>query len=287
MQSRFCLNTATIKRAPLEQQIRSTSSAGFRRIGLWLDDIEDTRSCGTPLDTISDWIQAASLKVEELCFIGGWQEADEDAFPSVIQGAHHICKVSRLLHCDIVVAVPAGNSGSPAGAPVRFRRICQVAAEHGVRIALEFPGTSAGIKDLARAWKLVSEAGCENGGLVLDSFHFSLGGSRLEDLDAATVAKIYLVHLSDAMPVTSEKLRTHHDFRTFPGDGTLKFEPLLERLQTLGYDGAFSLEIWNQRLMADDPMKVALRGFESLVKLEKIWGTLKEGTLLARQSKQD
>ncbi len=84
MRSRFCLNTATIKQLSLEQQIRLASAAGFPRIGLWLDDIEAATSRGVPLDGIGRWIEQAGLKVEELCFLGGWQDAEEAEFPRVL-----------------------------------------------------------------------------------------------------------------------------------------------------------------------------------------------------------
>jgi len=71
-----------------------------------------------------------------------------------------------------------------------------------VRIAFEFPGTAAEVKDLTTAWKLVSSAGCENGRLVLDWFHFSLGGSIVEDLKRTSGEKVFLIHLSDAMDVS-------------------------------------------------------------------------------------
>jgi 2-keto-myo-inositol isomerase len=218
------------------------------------------------------WIQNAGLKVEELCFLGGWQEAEEEAFPTVLQNARQLCRVASVLHCGIVVAVPALHFGSVVRGPARFRSVCGIASEYGLRVALEFPGMAAEVNNLPTAMKLVSEAGCENGGLVLDSFHFYLGGSRLEDLNEASVKKIYLVHLSDAMAVSPEKLRIHHDFRTFPGEGTLNFAPLLERLEKLGYEGALSLEVWNQQMLEADPWAVVQRGFESVVKLGNAWG---------------
>jgi sugar phosphate isomerase/epimerase len=277
MRQRACLNTATIKKVPVRQQLRAAFAAGFRRIGLWVDDVEAAQCCGTGLAQISGWIREAGLEVAELCFIGGWQEADESAFPTVLVGAHHICRVAHDLDCDTVVAVPAMGWGLLEAAAARFREICQVAANYGVRIALESPGTAALVNNFATAWKVVSSAGCENGGMVLDAFHFYLGGSNLKDLDRLSAEKIFLVHLSDAMDVSQEKLRTHHDFRTFPGEGTLDYLPLLHKLQEIGYKGAFSLEIWNQRLLEADPMEVAQRGFESLLALEKLASRVEEG----------
>ncbi|MGA9057206.1 MAG: sugar phosphate isomerase/epimerase [Terriglobia bacterium] len=270
MRKRFCLNSATIRKTPLEEQIWLASEAGFPRVGLWFDDIEAATSRGVSLDEIAGWVKRAKLKVEELCFLGGWQSVEEGQFPLVLQRTRHLCRVSRALDCDIVVAVPPLNPGSLAGAPACLREVCRAAAEFSVQIALEFPGTAAEVKDLATAWQVVSLAGCENAGLVLDSFHFFLGGSRIDDLAGIPGEKIFLVHLSDAMDVPLEKLRRPHDFRTFPGEGTLEYGPLLRALQDIGYQGAFSLEIWNQRLNETDPAEVARKGFESLLGLEQL-----------------
>lgn len=270
MRNRFCLNTATIKKISLDEQIRLASAAGFHGIGLWLDDIELATSRGTSLDAIASWVQHAGLKVEELCFLGGWQDADEEQFPLVLQRTRHISQISRAVGCDIVVAVPTLKPGFLDGAPGRLGEVCRAAAEYGVRIALEFPGTAAEVKDLATAWQVVSRAGRENAGLVLDSFHFFLGGSKIEDLTGIAGDRIFLVHLSDAMDVPSEKLRILHDYRTFPGEGTLDYGPLLWALQEMGYQGALSLEIWNQRLRETSPAEVVQKGFASLLMLEQL-----------------
>jgi hypothetical protein len=54
MQNRICRNAATIKEAPIEQQVWVAFRAGFCRIGLWLDDIEAAQSRETPLNGIQD-----------------------------------------------------------------------------------------------------------------------------------------------------------------------------------------------------------------------------------------
>ena len=275
MRNRFCLNAATIKKAPLEQQIQLASQAGFSGIGLWLDDIEAAIGRGVPLDGIARLLEQAHLKVEELCFLGGWQEADENVFPAVLERAHRICCASQALGCDIVVVVPAIAAGLLAGASARLREICGVAAQYEVRLALEFPGTAAEVKDLRTAWQLVSGAACENAGMAVDSFHFHLGGSRIDDLAAVPAGKIFLIHLSDAMDVPTEQLGVHHDNRTYPGEGTLDYRPLLTALDEKNYQGAYSLEIWNQRLREGDPAEVVRRGYASLLRLEGLANSLK------------
>jgi sugar phosphate isomerase/epimerase len=281
MQSRFCLNTATITETPLELQVQLAASAGFTRIGLWLADVEIAIRQGKPLQEVSESLQRAGLKVEEICFLGNWQDTDEEGFARTVQDAHRICQVSQALGCDLVVAVPGQGRGWLESAPMRFRRICQVAADYGVRIALEFAGTAAEVKDLRTAWQLVSSAGSANGGLLLDTFHFFLGGSKIDDLRNVPGEKIFLVHVSDAMDVSREKLMTHHDYRTFPGQGKIDFAPLFKQLNCLGYEGSISLEIWNQQLRRKDPAEVVRKGFESLRTLALLLGKERtsEGTL--------
>lgn len=275
IESRLCLNTATIKKAPLERQIQLTAGAGFRRIGLWRDDIETATPRGFSWEQISATLQKHGLQVEELCFLGGWQDADEAGFARALQETRQLSRLSRALDCHLLITVPAAGRGFLSVGPERFRRICEVAAQYDQRVALEFPGTAAEVRDLRTAWELIADAGSENGGLVLDTFHFFLGGSKIEDLAKVPAEKIFLVHVSDAMDVPQEKLRTHHDYRTFPGRGTLDYRPLFQELSRRGYGGALSVEIWNQQLLRADAAEIARQAYDSLLQVG--WLTSPEG----------
>lgn len=267
MYDRFCLNTATIRNAPLDLQIELAREAGFRQIGLWLKDVEAAMQQGNSLDEIKKHLDSAGLRVAEFCFLKGWQDANSAQLQEVLKQTHHICKVSRGLGCEIVVTIPAGEPGWLNGAPERFRQVCQVAAGYGVRIALEFPGIAPEVKDLRSARDLVSAAACPNGGLVIDTFHFFLGGSKIEDFQDVAPEEIFLVHVSDAMNLPMEKLRTPHDNRTFPGDGIIDLAPIFKQLDRLRYTGAISLEIWNGELQQANPAEVVRKGWESLQKM--------------------
>ena len=268
MHERFCLNAATIKTTPLEQQIELAREAGFHQIGLWLKDVEAAMAQGKSLADIKATLDAAGLRVAEFCFLGGWMDADEVKLKETLAQTHRLCEITRALGCEILVTVPSIAPGWLKGAPQRFRQVCQVAKEYGVRVALEFPGIAAEIHDLASARELVSAAGCANGGLIIDTFHFFLGGSKLEDFARLSPGEIFLVHVSDAMNIPMEKLRIPHDNRTFPGDGTIDYAPIIQQLKRLRYDGAISLEIWNSELHKSDPRAAVLRGAESLRRLE-------------------
>jgi 2-keto-myo-inositol isomerase len=267
MRQRLCLNMASIKRAALVRQIGLAAAAGFDGVGLWMDDIDAAVRQGFSIEEISAQARASSLSVEEICFIGGWQDCDQAAFPSVLAEADRICGVARSLGCPLLVAVPSMRRGTLAGAPLRFRELCAVAATYGVRIALEFVGTAEEIRNVPAAWRMVEASGNANGGLLLDTFHYFLGGSTPKDLAAIPAEKVFLVHVSDAMAVSREKLSTFHDYRTFPGDGTIDYTPVLDWMKRTRYGGAVSLEIWNQELLKGDPESTARRGIGSLRKL--------------------
>jgi len=268
MDERFCLNAATIKTTPLDLQIDLAREAGFCQIGLWLKDVEAAVAKGRSLGEIKAKLDSSGLRVAEFCFLGGWQDADQGKLKEVLNQTRHTCEVSGALGCEIVVTVPALGPGWLKGAPERFNQVCQVAAEYGQRIALEFPGIAAEVKDLRSARDLVCAAGCTNGGLIIDTFHFFVGGSKLEDFERMAPGEIFLVHVSDAPNLSLEKLRIPHDNRTFPGEGTIDFAPIFQQLNRLRYDGAISLEIWNRDIHQANPAEVVKRGVESLRRIE-------------------
>ena len=268
MHERFCLNAATIKSTPLHQQIDLARDAGFHQIGLWQKDVEAAIAAGKSLQDIKAKLDDSGLRVAEFCFLGGWMDADEAKIKVTLTQAHEICKMTKALGCDILVTVPAIKAGWLAGAPDRFRQVCQVAADYGLRVALEFPGIAAEIHDLHSARDLVSTAACPKGGLIIDTFHFFLGGSKIEDFNRLSPGEIFLVHVSDALDLPMETLRIPHDNRTFPGEGTIDYAPIIRELKRLRYDGAISLEIWNSELHKSDPAAAVKRGAESLRHLE-------------------
>ena len=52
--------------------------------------------------------------------------------------------------------------------------------------------------------------------------------------------------------------------RVLPGEGVLPVKDLVRRLERAGYRGPYSLELFNETLLAMDPMIVAQRGLTSM-----------------------
>jgi sugar phosphate isomerase/epimerase len=82
-----------------------------------------------------------------------------------------------------------------------------------------------------------------------------------EDLRALRGEQIAIVHLDD-VPYRKPFSEMTDGDRVYPGDGDIPIDPLFEVLETTGYAGPVSLELFNEELWAQDPYQVAKTGFE-------------------------
>jgi sugar phosphate isomerase/epimerase len=270
MLERFCLNAATIKATPLERQIELAAKAGFPQIGLWNSDVDAALARGESLNGLKRRLDDIGLRVGEFCFLPGWMDADEARLKTTLAETRRLSEMTRALGCDLLVTIPSIKPGFLDGASDRFRQVCEAASEFDVRVALEFPGIAAEINNLRAAHDLVSAAGAPNGGLIIDTFHFTLGGSKIEDFSRRKPGDIILVHVSDALDLPMEKLRIPHDNRTFPGEGTIDYRPIFSEIKRLQYSGPISLEVWNSEYQKRDPEVLVRRGADTLQSLASL-----------------
>ena len=263
----LCLNIATIRGCSIFEQVKAAAAAGFDGIGLWADDVRRAVRQGTPLMKISESIKSAGLNVPEVCFIGGWQDSEGIELESALSRAKDCFELAGSLRCDLVIAVAAAGKINWEMGVRNFRRLCELAKEYGVRIAVEAAGTTEEMKDVLTVLKLVEDANCPNAGMVLDTFHFHVGGSSIEDILCIPKEKLFLVHISDPEDVAPELWRIKHDHRTLPFYGILNFVPIMANLKRIGYEGWFSLEVFNSRFREEEAAKIAKDGIESIRRL--------------------
>jgi sugar phosphate isomerase/epimerase len=115
----------------------------------------------------------------------------------------------------------------PAVAGPLFAELCDRAAEHGLRLQLEFiPGS--GLHDLAAAWAVVEAADRPNGGVLLDTWHFFRSASSFELLAEIPAEKIFALQLEDAPvePPPDLGWECLHA-RLVPGEGELDLDRLM------------------------------------------------------------
>jgi 4-hydroxyphenylpyruvate dioxygenase len=137
----------------------------------------------------------------------------------------------------------------------RLREIGDLAAQHGVRLALEPNSQAEQFNTLARVREAVAEAGHPHCGLLVDSYHLQRSGDDPRALEDLTPGEIAYVQYSD---VPRNGLRPGHATdRLPPGQGVVPFAEFFQVLKEKRYRGYMSYEAPNPSAWARDPEDVA------------------------------
>ena len=101
-------------------------------------------------------------------------------------------------------------------------------------------------------------------GIVLDSFHIMARDLDLRPIRNIPGDRIFLVQVADAPKLQMDYLSWSRHFRNFPGQGDLPVQDFMKALLSTGYDGALSLEIFNDQFRSGSARGVAIDGHRSL-----------------------
>ena len=256
---RLALNGATIMHSPLADDIEIAAETGFSAVEIWAGKLEEYLREGS-LEELAGRMRA--LGVQPWCINSIEDITPRDALgrARIIDQLERRCAVARAVGAPSIVVVPgrapAGFSSSAAVADAVgiLRMMSDIAGEIG--LAFEFlgkPGCSIPTLDLAV--EIVAETDRPNVGMVIDTFHFYAGGSKMPDLDRVPIEKLFVVHLNGCEDRPRGELTDAH--RLFPGEGVLPIGEILHALRARGFDGTMSIEIFRPEYWERDPREVA------------------------------
>lgn len=167
---------------------------------------------------------------------------------------------SRLRLCrdlEIPVLVVAGDAFGPL-TPQDLGRLshslaeaAKLAADAGVRLALEFDSRASFPNNLQSAVALVEDVGSPALGVCLDWFHYTVGPSKPLDLMLLSNETLAHVQLSDIADVPREMAGDAD--RILPGEGSSPPHDLVARLVEIGYAGGVAIELHNPALWRVPP----------------------------------
>ncbi len=132
-----------------------------------------------------------------------------------------------------------------------LKKLAMLAVPFGIKIAYEALSWGRTVNEFPASWDVVCRADCPNLGIGLDSFHIFAAKTPLDAIEDLDPDKIFLVHLSDLMwnetPSFEERMTTARTFRVFPGEGVHSdaLADLVLRLETIGFRGDYSFEVFN------------------------------------------
>lgn len=259
----LALNTSTIMKAPLMEKIRVAAEAGFSAIELWNDDLTAFVEQGGNLRDVRAALDDAGLSVPTVIHIGGWLDAEGDAYRAALDEARRKMEQAAAVGAPRIIAGPPPGPVDFDRAAERYRELLEIGRGIGVLPAMEFLGFVNGVHTIRAAWEIVTRADDPDGTIVLDPFHIFRGGSPIEDIRLIPAERIAVYHFNDAPGHIPREKQKHSD-RVMPGDGVLPLAEQLRIVKDKGYKGALSLELFNQALWEADPLEVAKDGYRRM-----------------------
>ena len=146
----------------------------------------------------------------------------------------------------------------------QLRRIGDLAATCGIRIAFEALAWGRFVDDYRRAWRIVQLADHPAVGVCLDSFHILSRGHDPAGIEDIPGEKIFYLQLADAPALQMDVLSWSRHHRLFPGEGAFDLTGFVRHVLAAGYDGPLSLEIFNDTFRQTDPQRTAVHALRSL-----------------------
>lgn len=171
---------------------------------------------------------------------------------------------------SITGAAPAGDYASAYATAAReYGEIARMAADHGVRVALEplnpiLMNIDTFICSIAHARRIIEEVDSPSLGLMLDVWHIWEDAGATEEI-RGMAGRIYGVHVND--------WRTPRAFgdRLLPGRGEIPLVPILRAIRAAGYDGTYTLEVFSELGLEGslwaDPRRTVVDGLKAFSEL--------------------
>ena len=173
--------------------------------------------------------------------------------------------ISTVLVCSNVATATVDSDQVSAE---QLRRLGDLAASYGVRVAFEALAWGRYVDDYRRSWRIAQLADHEAVGVCLDSFHILSRGHDPAAIEDIPGEKIFFVQLADAPALTMDVLSWSRHHRLFPGEGVWDLGRFVTHLARAGYTGPLSLEVFNDVFRQTGTSRTAEHALRSLVWLE-------------------
>jgi len=104
-------------------------------------------------------------------------------------------------------------------------------------------------------------AGHPNACVLPDFYHIYKGGNDFASLGMIEASRMHCFHIND-YPADPPRESIGDKHRVFPGDGVCPLPEIIRKLIAHGFQGTFSLELFNPEYWERDPLDVASEGLE-------------------------
>ncbi|MBN1640297.1 MAG: sugar phosphate isomerase/epimerase [Anaerolineae bacterium] len=267
--SQLAINSVSTIRANLPDSLAAYHAAGFRNVEFPLHHVRGYLAEGHPLDEVRGLLERYDMRC-----IGGFDSIVECFSPLEQRERNHarIVQAAEFLAglggSTLVVGTDGPAEPLPDSVDEMAAAFASVAAavEHtGVTLCIEF-NWSPLVKTLRMAADIARRSGTVRVGVVFDPAHYYCTPTKFAELNAGNVALIKHVHVDDMRDLHPELSNCNSD-RVLPGEGILDLPAILGQIEHHGYQGFFSIELFNEGLWALPAAEAARRMYQSLLPL--------------------
>jgi sugar phosphate isomerase/epimerase len=255
MTRQLSLHTWTLDSTPLADVLRIAKATGWDAVELRRVDFVRAYERGGSLAEVVDLVRRNGLPVSAVGVEGGWMFAAGTERRRLLDVFAESCLAASRLACAIVMSPVDRGPGPLDQAVVSLGEVADIAARHGVRLALEFNSQAEQFNSLDPVRELVARAAHPACGLLLDSYHLQRSGATPSTLEPIAPEEIAYVQYSD-VPASGLRPGMATD-RLPPGQGVVPFRAFFRVLAAKGYRDYLSYEAPNPAAWARPPEEVA------------------------------
>ncbi len=265
----LAINSVSTRHADLEEALAAYASAGFRNVEFVLPLVHEWLGTGHTVADVRRLLERHDLRA-----IGGFHIHVACFGDAEAQRANHATHLrnAALIHelggGTLVVGTDGPDKRSMEALETvaeTFGALARQIEDLDVELALEF-NWSPLVKSLRSAVHVAEKVNHPQVGVLFDPAHFHTTPTKLEDLRAETVRWIKHVHLNDMRDKPGDLSDCNAD-RVLPGEGILDLRAMIDRLEQHGYDGFFSIEMFNEDLWRLPATEAAHQCYRSLLRV--------------------
>jgi sugar phosphate isomerase/epimerase len=261
MTARLALHTWTLDTTPLRDVLRIAREVGWDAVELRrVDFLRAVDAGGSDADVIAA-VRGSGLAVACVGAEQGWMFAQRAERTRLLDVVTASCRWAAALGCTTVMSPVDRGRGAVNAAAASVRRVGDIAAKHGVRLAIEFNSQAEQINALDPMREVLALAAHPHCGLLLDTYHLERSGATPEAVTGLEPAEIAYVQYSD-VPRTGLEPGKALD-RLPPGHGSVPFREIFAALAAKGYVGYLSYEAPNASAWARPAGEVAREALDA------------------------
>jgi sugar phosphate isomerase/epimerase len=249
-----------ISRFDFKSRVEAAARAGFKGIGIWHTELEHILQQRT-LKEMKIILDNNGMKHVELEFLTDWfltgaRKAESDSRKRRLLEASEVLQAKHIKIGDFY------NTVCPMPHIVEsFAALCKESEEYGATIGFEFMA-SAMIDNLKDALTMVETAGAKNGGLILDIVHVVNLGITYEEMRRIPLQYVINLELNDGTLPGSLQYDPSRA-RRFCGEGEFDIKGFITCAHTMGYTGAWAVEVFSQELVGLSLEELNMRAFNT------------------------